>query len=181
MKKIIIMLLVVASMLSFAKKEKNDKNRLGLAVKPGVNATADIRRDVTPVTTENISSSREKYFSTIDFFGRKWNTVFVEDINVFKNLRLKISSYKDTAILFLPRGKRIICLPKSSGLISEVYLDGSQQISSTERNGNICTKAPVEKILVFSSKVDTKEINGVTVDFKDKVFLNEKRSKEIFK
>lgn len=180
MKKMIIMSLMLASMLSFAKKEKI-KNKLGLAVKPGVNTAADIRRDVTPVTTENISSSREKYFSTIDFFGRKWNTVFVEDINVFKNLRLKISSYKDTAILFLPRGKRIICLPKSSGLISEVYLDGSQQISSTERNGNICTKAPVEKILVFSSKVDTKEINGVTVDFKDKVFLNEKRSKEIFK
>ena len=180
MKKIIVMSLMLASMLSFAKKEKI-KNKLGLAVKPGVSATSDIRRDVTPIRTENVSSSREKYFSTIDFFDRKWNTAFVEDINVFKNLRSKISSYKDTAVLFLPRGKRIVCLPKSAGFISEVYLVGGQQVPATERNGNVCTKGPVEKILVFSSKVDTKEINGVTVDFKDKVFLNEKRSKEIFK
>ena len=45
MKKMIIMSLMLASMLSFAKKEKI-KNKLGLAVKPGVNAAADIRRDV---------------------------------------------------------------------------------------------------------------------------------------
>ena len=180
MKKVILLFILCVSLVSFGKKEKL-KNSLGLAVKPGVNVTNDIRRDVSALGTENVVSSREKYFSTIDFYNKKWNLVFVEDINVFKNLRSKLSSYKDTAVLFLPKGKRMVCLPKSGSFISEVFLDGDQQVPFTERKGNVCTKSPVEKILVFSSKVDIKEISKVNVDFKDKVFLNEKRAKEIFK
>ena len=180
MKKILLLFILCVSLVSFGKKEKL-KNNLGLAVKPGVNATNDIRRDISPLGTENVVSNREKYFSTIDFYNKKWNLVFVEDINVFKNLRSKLSSYKDTAILFLPKGKRMVCLPKVGGFISEVFLDGDQQVAFTERKGNICTKSPVEKILVFSTKVDVKEISKINVDFKDKVFLNEKRAKEIFK
>ena len=68
MKKMIIMLLMLASMLSFAKKEKI-KNKLGLAVKPGVNTAADIRRDVTPVTTEIFQVAGKSIFQLLIFLA----------------------------------------------------------------------------------------------------------------
>ena len=101
-------------------------------------------------------------------------------MTVFKFVREKLPLYRDTAILFLPRSKRIVCVPKENN-ISEVFLNGEIQIKTTERNGNICTKSPVEKVLVFSSKIDTKEIGKINIDFNGKIFLNEKRSKEFFK
>lgn len=178
MKKIMFFLIICLFCISFGKGKL--KNTTGLAVKPGINITGDYRKDITPLGTEDISSNREKYFSTLEYSGKKWNTVFVEDLNVFKYLREKLSVYRDTAILFLPHGKRIVCVPKESN-ISEVFLEGENQIKTTERNGNICTKSPVEKVLVFSSKIDTKEISKINIDFTGKIFLNEKRSKEIFK
>ena len=74
-----------------------------------------------------------------------------------------------------------MCLPKPSIMTSEVYLNGDIQIPTTERNGNICTKSAVDRILVFSSNVDTKQISKVNIEFKGKVFLNEKKVKELFK
>lgn len=178
MKKKIIIMLLILSCFSFSKNKI--KNTTGLAVKPEFNILNDYRKDITPSGTDTISSNREKYFSFLEYSGKKWNTVFIEEMTVFKFVREKLSLYRDTAILFLPRSKRIVCVPKENN-ISEVFLNGEIQIKTTERNGNICTKSPVEKVLVFSSKIDTKEIGKINIDFNGKIFLNEKRSKEFFK
>lgn len=178
MKKKIIIMLLILSCFSFSKNKI--KNTTGLAVKPEFNISNDYRKDITPSGTDTISSNREKYFSFLEYSGKKWNTVFIEEMTVFKFVREKLSLYRDTAILFLPRNKRIVCVPKENN-ISEVFLNGEIQIKTTERNGNICTKSPVEKVLVFSSKIDTKEIGKINIDFNGKIFLNEKRSKEFFK
>ena len=180
MKKVLILSMICLSALTFGKSQ-NLKNGLGLAIKPDITNSSSFRKDPSPQSSENISSNIEKYFSKMDYAGKTWASVFIEDVNVFKELRKKIPAYKDTAILFLPQGKRIMCLPKPSIMTSEVYLNGDIQIPTTERNGNICTKSAVDRILVFSSNVDTKQISKVNIEFKGKVFLNEKKVKELFK
>ena len=148
MKKIMFFLIICLFCISFGKGKL--KNTTGLAVKPGINITGDYRKDITPLGTEDISSNREKYFSTLEYSGKKWNTVFVEDLNVFKYLREKLSVYRDTAILFLPRGKRIVCVPKESN-ISEVFLEGENQIK-TKKKIDSSKRLPLAMSLYASSE-----------------------------
>ena len=139
------MSLMLASMLSFAKKEKI-KNKLGLAVKPGVSATSDIRRDVTPIRTENVSSSREKYFSTIDFFDRKWNMflkIYVQKFLLTK-IRLFFSFHVERGLYVFQKVQDLF----QKFILTEV--SRFRQLKGTEMSAR---KVQLKKFLYFRQKL----------------------------
>lgn len=156
------------------------KNTTGLAVKgEKVKENTDTRKTVEINSNENIRSGREKYFSLIEFKGKIYKVIFIEDFKLYKEMRKQLSKYSDLAILYYPRSRQIICFEKNN--YSDIFFSGEIKVSTTERNNKICTKAAAEKVYSFPDLIDTEEIEKIEISFEGKVFLNERTAKEIFR
>lgn len=167
MKKILIIGMVILCSISFSKR------------KPiSISAPIDTRKEITSSTTENVISNKDKYFSNLNYLGKDYKVLFVEDYDVFRNLRKKLKEYKNLAVYYIPQKQRNICMENEN--ISEVFFFKNSQVDITNKNGNICTKKQIDKILSFSENLDIKEIGKIDLDYKGKVFINRANINKVF-
>ena len=173
MKKTVIMLLAIASAISFGKARKFKFEPMDLP-------QASYRKTIDTITTDNVKSNLDKYFVDMELEGVKYKTFFTEDFNLYKTLKEKMKSYKNIAVFYIPRQKEIVCTAKDA--LSTLYLNGSEQVDTITRKDVTCTKKSVDKVLTFSEKVkNMDEIGKISLDVDGKVFLNDKNFKKIFK
>lgn len=168
MRKIIwTMAAIVAVNISYAK----------IKFKPAV---SPISRTFTTATTENAKSVLDKYLSDFEFKDKKYRLLTTDDNVTYDYIRGKLGRYSNIGVLFIPKSKRIICQKERYGITSVFFGNGGQVDTITRKDG-ICTKKSAERVLTLPGRVDMSEIESLSIDFTDKVYIDKKNAEKIFK
>ncbi|RRD39855.1 hypothetical protein EII29_04855 [Leptotrichia sp. OH3620_COT-345] len=139
-----------------------------------------IQRTFTTATTENAKSVLDKYFSDFEFGNRKYRLLLTDDNRTYYYIQEKIGRYSNIGVLFIPKGKRIIC-QKEKFWITSVFFDSNGQVKTFARKEGICTKKSAERVLTLPGKMDMSEIESLNINFAEKVFIDKKNAEKIFK
>lgn len=137
-------------------------------------------RTFETVTTENVKSSLDKYFSDFEFQNRKFRLLMTDDSAIYDYIRGKLLSYDNIGVLFIPKNKRMVCQKEKFGITSAFFM-GAEQADTLIRNNSICTKKAVDKILTLPGKFDMTEVESLHIDFTEKVYIDKKNLEKIFK
>ena len=143
-------------------------------------AVSPISQTFTTATTENAKSVLDKYLSDFEFKDKKYRLLTTDDNVTYDYIREKLGRYSNIGVLFVPKSKRIICQKERYGITSVFFGNGGQVDTITRKDG-ICTKKSAERVLTLPGRVDMSEIESLSIDFTDKVYIDKKNAEKIFK
>ena len=107
----------------------------------------------TTVTTENVTSILDKYFSDFEFGNKKYRLLITDDNVTYDYIREKTGRYMNIGVLFIPKVRKIMCQKGRFGITS-AFFDNKGQVDTLVRNDGICTKRAAEKVLTLPGRID---------------------------
>ena len=168
MKKIMYVILVIAMSTTLLGRIK---------IKPNM---TPISRTFTTATTENAKSVLDKFLSDFEFKNKKYRLVTTDDNVTYDYIKSKLWKYDNIGVLFIPKTKKIICQKEKYGITS-AFFGAGEQIDTIVRKDGVCTKKSAERALTLPGRVDLSEIESLSIDFTDKVYIDKKNAEKIFK